>query len=165
MDGKLAAIYIASQAQQPMQALEEAQLIPGRGIEGDRYFQRQGTFFKEPAADREVTLIESEAIEAMARECAPFSAAESRRNLVTRGVRLNHLVGREFQIGTVRLKGLRLCHPCAHLTKLTGKQVLVGLAGRGGLRAQVLNQGTIRVGDCVYISEEAGEKSVYAVPI
>ena len=145
-----------------MQSLEQARLVPGRGVEGDRYFSSQGTFFREPAADREVTLIEAEAIERMARECAPFTAAESRRNLVTRGVALNDLVGQDFRIGSVRLHGLRLCHPCAHLTKLTGKQVLIGLAGRGGLRAQVLNEGTIRVGDRVSVGNE---ESAYAVPI
>src|SRR5688572_15293649 len=162
MEGKLAGIYVSAKPRQPMQELEEARLIPGRGVEGDRYFARQGTFFKAPAPDREVTLIESEAIQAMARDCAPFTAPESRRNLVTSDVRLNELVGREFQIGEVRLKGLRLCHPCAHLTKLTGKQVLVGLAGRGGLRAQVLTEGTIRVGDCVSVREQ---DFAYAVPI
>lgn len=165
MHGTLAAIYISPKPKQPMQARDEARLVAGRGVDGDRYFQRQGTFFKEPAPDREVTLIETEAIDIMARECAPFTAAESRRNLVTRGIRLNDLVGREFQIGTVRLKGLRLCHPCAHLTRLSGKQVLVGLAGRGGLRAQVQNEGTIRVGDSVSTGEKAGEESAYAVPI
>jgi MOSC domain-containing protein YiiM len=149
MQGKLVGIYIAPKPKAAMQSLDEARLVPGRGIEGDRYFEKQGTFFKEPAADREVTLIEAEAVEAMARECAPITAAESRRNLVTRGIRLNDLVGEEFQVGQVRLRGLRLCHPCAHLTRLTGKQVLVGLAGRGGLRAQVLIEGTIRVGDSV----------------
>jgi MOSC domain-containing protein YiiM len=165
MDGTLVGIYISPQPRQTMQAVAKARLIPGRGVEGDRYFQHQGTFFKGPAPDREVTLIESEAVALMARDCAPFTAAESRRNLVTQGVRLNDLVGREFRVGSVRLQGLRLCHPCSHLTKLTGKQVLVGLAGRGGLRAQVLNEGTIRVGDSVYLKEEVGENSAHAVPI
>lgn len=162
MDGKLVGIYISPKPKQAMQSVEQARLVPGWGVEGDRYFERQGTFFEEPAADREVTLIEIESIEKMARECAPFTAAESRRNLVTSGVALNELVGEEFQVGAVRLRGLRLCHPCGHLTRLTGKQVLVGLAGRGGLRAQVLNEGTIRVGDCV---SKQKQESGYAVPI
>lgn len=162
MNAQLVGIYIAQEPSSAMEALPEARLIPGRGIEGDRYFNRQGTFFKEPAADREVTLIEVEAVEVMSRKCAPFTAGESRRNLVTRGIRLNDLVGEEFQIGTVRLRGIRLCHPCAHLSRLTGKQVLVGLAGRGGLRAQVLNEGTIRVGD--YVSP-IGTAATVAVPI
>jgi MOSC domain-containing protein YiiM len=160
MAGALVGIYVSPKPKQPMESLPEARLIPGRGIEGDRYFARQGTFFKEPSPDREVTLIEAEAVEAMGKQVAPFTPAESRRNLVTRGVRLNDLVGQQFRVGEVWLRGLRLCYPCAHLTKLTGKQVLVGLAGRGGLRAQVLNEGTIRVGDSVSTDEPA-----YAVPI
>ncbi len=93
-------------------------------------------------------MIEAEAIEALKRdynfELAP---GEARRNLVTRGVALNHLVGRDFQIGEVKIRGIRLCEPCDHLQRLTGREVIKGLLHRGGLRAQILTQGTIRVGD------------------
>ena len=99
---------------------------------------------------REVTLIEIEAIEALEREkniaIAPGAA---RRNVVTRGVPLNHLVGREFQVGSVRLRGTRLCEPCAYLEGLTQKGVLAGLIHRGGLRAEIVTAGTIRVEDII----------------
>ncbi|HZD93607.1 MAG TPA: MOSC domain-containing protein, partial [Candidatus Sulfotelmatobacter sp.] len=71
------------------------------------------------------------------------------RNLLTCGMALNHLVGREFQIGDVRLRGLRLCEPCGHLQKLTGKDVLKALCHRGGLRAEILSGGMIKVGEMI----------------
>jgi MOSC domain-containing protein YiiM len=93
-------------------------------------------------------LIESEAVEALRRDYEiEFEAGMSRRNIVTRGVPLNHLVGREFRVGEVVLRGLKLCEPCGHLEQLTGVRVREGLVHRGGLRAQVLNEGTIRPGD------------------
>ena len=121
--------------------------IPGVGLEGDRYALRQGTFFK-PEPDFELTLIEAEAIEALMREYnVDLAPGEARRNLVTRGIALNHLVGRDFQIGAVKAHGIRLCEPCDHLQRLTGRQLIEGLRHRGGLRAQILTPGPIRVGD------------------
>jgi MOSC domain-containing protein YiiM len=97
-------------------------------------------------------LIEIEAIEALKREKdITLVPAASRRNLVTRGVPLNHLVGREFRVGPVRLLGTRLCEPCAYLEGLTQKGVLAGLIHRGGLRADIVAGGTIRVGDLVSV--------------
>ena len=110
-----------------------------------------GTFYK-PAPDYELTLIEAEAIEALRRDYqVELAAGDARRNIVTRNVALNHLVGREFAIGDVRIRGIRLCEPCDHLQKVTGKSVIKGLLHRGGLRAQILTQGTIRVGDSVSV--------------
>ena len=79
-------------------------------------------------------------------EVAPV---ESRRNLVTRGVPLNHLVGKDFLIGGVKIHGIRLCEPCSHLQALTGRQVIKGLRHRGGLRAQILSEGLLKAGDTV----------------
>jgi MOSC domain-containing protein YiiM len=145
--GTIESIYITATATAPMLPVKEVLAIPGVGLEGDRYALRQGTFFK-PEPDFELTLIEAEAIEALQRdyhvELAPGAA---RRNLVTRGVALNHLVGRDFQIGEVKIHGIRLCEPCSHLQRITGRQVIKGLLHRGGLRAQILSQGAIRVGD------------------
>ena len=147
--GTLESIHIASAAKEPMRAVEQVVAIPGAGLEGDRYALRQGTFFK-PEPDFELTLIEAEAIEAARRDYhLELGPGNARRNLVTRGVPLNHLVGREFRIGGVRLRGLRLCEPCDHLQQLTGQSVIKGLRHRGGLRAQILTPGTIRVGDQV----------------
>ncbi len=130
-----------------MSRVDEAIARAGLGLQGDRYFQPGGN---EP--DREITLIEAEAVEALVRdEKVPFDVAESRRNVVTRGVALNHLVGREFSVGAARLEGIRLCEPCDHLQKLTRPGVLKGLLHRGGLRARIVADGPIRVGDPVVV--------------
>jgi len=145
--GTIDSIYIAPAATAPTLSVNEVLAIPGVGLEGDRYALRQGTFFK-PEPDFELTLIEAEAIEALKRDYnLELAPGEARRNLVTRGIALNHLVGRDFQIGEVKVHGIRLCEPCDHLQRLTGRQVIKGLRHRGGLRAQILTQGAIRVGD------------------
>ncbi len=132
-----------------MRAVQQAEAIPGVGLEGDRYANRQGTFYK-PEPDFELTLIEAEAIEALRREYdVELAAGEARRNVVTRGVPLNHLVGREFRIGAVKIRGIRLCEPCDHLQGLTGRPLIKGLRHRGGLRAQILSRGTICVADLI----------------
>ena len=150
-NGTVESIHIASTAEGPPQSVPQAMAVPGAGLEGDRYALKLGTFYK-PAPDHELTLIEAEAIEALRRDYrVELAAGEARRNIVTRNVPLNHLVGREFAIGDVRIRGLRLCEPCDHLQKVTGKSVIKGLLHRGGLRAQILTQGTIRVGDVVTV--------------
>jgi MOSC domain-containing protein YiiM len=122
-------------------------VLPGRGLDGDRYAAGIGTF-SDRRGRRDVSLIESEAIEAFERESRiSLSAAESRRNVLTRGVRLNDLVGHEFQVGEVRMQGLRLCEPCTHLVRLTHPQALRGLVHRGGLYAAILSEGELAVGD------------------
>ena len=146
-NGTVESIYIASAAQGPMQALAQVVAIPGAGLEGDRYATKLGTFYK-PEPDYELTLIEAEAVEALRRDYqVELAAGDARRNIVTRNVPLNHLVGREFAIGAVRIRGIRLCEPCDHLERVTGKPVIKGLLHRGGLRAQILTPGTIHVGD------------------
>jgi MOSC domain-containing protein YiiM len=145
--GNVEAIYIASAAAGPTSAVNEARAIPGVGLEGDRYALRLGTFYK-PLPDREITLIEAEAIEALKRDYdVELAPGDARRNVVTRGVALNHLVGRDFHIGEVKAHGIRLCEPCDHLQRVSGRAVIKGLLHRGGLRAQILSEGTIRVGD------------------
>jgi MOSC domain-containing protein YiiM len=147
--GIVESIHLASAAKAPTRAVDQVQAIPGVGLESDRYALQQGTFSK-PEPDFELTLIEAEAIEALKREYGvELAPGEARRNLVTRGVPLNHLVGREFQIGEVKIRGIRLCEPCSHLQTLVGRPVIKGLRHRGGLRAQILSQGVIHVGDTV----------------
>jgi MOSC domain-containing protein YiiM len=133
-----------------MRAIAEVHAIPGVGLEGDRYARQQGTFFK-PEPDYELTLIEAEAIEALSRDYGiQLAPRDARRNLVTRDVPLNHLVGKEFFIGKVKIRGIRLCEPCDHLQQLTERPgIIKGLLHRGGLRAQILTEGTIRVGQIV----------------
>ncbi len=146
--GELVSIHIAPSANRPTTSLNEVRVIAGRGLEGDRYFQGSGTYSNRPGPDREVTLIEAEAIEALKRDHGiDLAPGDLRRNLVTRGVPLNHFVGREFAVGEVTLKGVRLCEPCTHLEDLTQTGVLTGLVHRGGLRAQAIKDGTVRVGD------------------
>ena len=145
--GRLEAIYIGERKRADLHRVEEVRAVPGRGLAGDRYCQQQGTFTKPGEPDREVTLIEIEAIEALARDCGiTLEPGQARRNLVTRGVPLNHLVGREFAVGEAMLRGLRLCEPCDHLEGLTAKGVKTGLSHRGGLRAQVIREGIVRTG-------------------
>jgi MOSC domain-containing protein YiiM len=148
-EGTVISINIAPRAEAPMQSVNEALAVPGKGLEGDRYFVRQGTFYK-PQPDRELTLIEAEAIEALREDFkVEFDLSASRRNVVTRGVPLNHLVGKEFWIGEVKARGIKLCEPCSHLQRLSHPKVLPGLIHRGGLRAQILTEGMIRVGEPV----------------
>lgn len=133
-----------------MVPLAEVRAVPGRGLEGDRYFSKTGTYSRHEGADRQITLIEVEALEALERDYRiALEPGESRRNVATRGVAVNHLVGRRFRIGEVRLRGLRLCEPCSHMERLSGKPVRSGLVHRGGLRAEILTEGVIRVGDPV----------------
>jgi len=145
--GTVESIHIAAAAEGTPQSVDQATAIPGAGLEGDRYALKLGTFYK-PKPDYELTLIEAEAIEALKRDYqVELAAGDARRNIVTRNVPLNHLVGREFAIGEVRIRGIRLCEPCDHLERVTGKLVIKGLLHRGGLRAQILTPGTIHVGD------------------
>jgi MOSC domain-containing protein YiiM len=147
--GTVESIHMSAAAKGTMQPVGQAEAIPGVGLDGDRYAAKQGTFYK-PEPDYELTLIESEAVEAMRQEYEiELAPGDARRNIVTRGVPLNHLVGREFQVGEVRIRGIRLCEPCDHLQRVTGRPVIKGLRHRGGLRAQILSRGTIRVGDVV----------------
>jgi len=154
--GEVVSIHIAPEKEDPVQSVESVHAVPGRGLEGDRYFVAKGTYSDRPGPSREITLIELEAIEALARDNEiTIEPGAARRNLVTRGAALNHLVGREFRVGDVRLRGIRLCEPCAHLEALTRRGVLGGLVHRGGLRAQILTEGRIQVGDPVVPLEGA----------
>jgi MOSC domain-containing protein YiiM len=146
--GTLVAIHITPEATAPLQSVTEARLVAGKGLEGDRYFSGRGTWSTHPGSGREVTLIESEAIEALERESnLALAPAEARRNLVTRGVPLNHLVGHEFRVGEVRLRGIRLCEPCKHLEGLTKPGIREALMHRAGLRTEIVHEGVLRVGD------------------
>ncbi len=152
--GTVISIFIAPAGKAPTVSVGEARAVPGKGLEGDRYFTKLGTYSHRPGPDRELTLVESEALEALKRDYGiALEPSGSRRNVVTRGVPLNHLVGREFRVGAISLRGLRLCEPCEHLESLTQKGVKRGLVHRGGLRAQILTEGTIRVGDPVEIEK------------
>ncbi|MEO8285947.1 MAG: MOSC domain-containing protein [Chloroflexota bacterium] len=149
-EGKVVSINIAPAATAPMLSVSEVRAIAGEGLEGDRYAKKEGTFSKLTGTGREVTLIEVEAVLALGNEYGvELKPGDARRNIVTEGVALHHMVGREFNVGEVTLRGMRLCEPCSHLEKLTEKGAMRGLIHRGGLRAEIVTGGTIRVGDSV----------------
>ena len=143
-------INIASDAEGPMRPVPEVLAVEGRGLEGDRYFSKSGTYSKTEGTGRQVTLIEEESVLALARDYkVEMEPKDVRRNIVTRGVSLNHLVGREFRVGEVVLRGMRLCEPCTHMEAVSGKLARPGLVHRGGLRCDIVRGGLIRVGDHV----------------
>ena len=153
MPGEVISIHIAPKAEAAPVAVAEVNAVPGKGLKGDRYAEKIGTWSDTPGTGREVTLIESEQIEALEREFGVrLAPGESRRNITTRGVALNDLVDKEFRVGDVVLRGMRLAEPCAHLQRLIGQEAaLKGLVHRGGLRCDIVSGGTIRVGDVVAV--------------
>lgn len=146
--GRVVSLHVADRAEAPIKAINEVTAVAGRGLEGDRYFTSSGTYSNDPGDGRHVTLIESEAIDALSRDYhVVLDPGLARRNIVTLGIALNHLVGRDFRIGNVIVRGTRLCEPCVHLEKLTQPGTLRGLIHRGGLRAEILVGGILRIGD------------------
>ena len=154
-EGRVEAIYISEDAAQPLHAVDKIKAVPGVGLEGDRYFHKRGTFSHKPATGRDVTLIEIETIEALRRAGLDIDPGDPRRNIVTRDVPLNHLVGRRFKVGDATLEGMRLCEPCSHLTKLTSKEIFNGLVHRGGLRAEIVEGAELRPGDAIQPIDQA----------
>jgi MOSC domain-containing protein YiiM len=145
--GVVERIYIGTEATRPMTERSEVRALEGQGLEGDRYAEGRGTFSNKPATGRHVTLVEAEALEAVAKT-KEIGFDVTRRNIVTRGVPLNHLVDTEFTVGEVVLRGMRLCEPCGHLNRLAGDEELkTAFLHRGGLRAEIVKGGNIRVND------------------
>lgn len=148
--GHVEGIYLAPVTEAPCEPVERARFVAGRGPEGDRKFRPEGSDPYEPGAGRDITLIEAEAVEGLASDTGiELGPGDARRNVVTRGIGLNDLVGKPFRVGSVRCVGVELCEPCRHLESLTQPGVLRGLVGRGGLRADVVAGGEIAVGDSV----------------
>ena len=146
--GELLHLHIAPRASAPMEALAEARLTAGIGIEGDRYATRLGTYSQRHHIDRQATLIEVETLEALARDRKlDLAPHEHRRNMTTRGVPLNHLVGRYFRVGSCVLYGGRLNVPCVHLESVVGRKVFKPLINRSGLNCRIIVGGVVRMGD------------------
>jgi MOSC domain-containing protein YiiM len=146
MAGRVLEINISAQESVLPAPVDSVEVLPGQGPRGDRYF------LEEPGErnGKDLTLIAAEALEALREEAGiELSAAESRRNVLTRGIDLNELVGKRFKVGEVECLGRLLNEPCTHLESLTQPGVLRGLVHRGGLRADVLRGGRIRIGDPV----------------
>ncbi len=148
--GRLEHIHITARGSGAMTRLAEARLVAGKGIEGDRYLLGTGTYSMKPGPDRQVTLIEREVLDALARDHGiELTPEQHRRNLTVSGVPLNHLIGQRFQVGPVLLETVRLNQPCKYLEKMTGKAVYLPLLNRSGLNCRVIEGGTIRPGDLV----------------
>ena len=159
--GQVLSIFIRRDPGEPVSELDQVLAVPGKGLQGDYYFAGIAPKGVEPS--RELTLIEKETLDALeADHNITLNPGDTRRNLITENVPLNHLIGKEFQVGEVTLKGIRLCEPCAHLADLTQDQVLPALVHRGGLRAQILTEGVIRVGDPIaYLESVLTEEVIH----
>jgi MOSC domain-containing protein YiiM len=138
MAGLVEGIFFGAVREAPLERVESVRVRAGAGIEGDRF------------GHKDLTLFEAEAIEHLKAEAGiELAPNETRRNVMTRGVALNELLGHRIRIGAVEAFVTELCHPCSHLQKLTQPGVLRGLVDRGGLNADVLTDGAIRVGDAI----------------
>lgn len=149
LQGTVEAIALAGRATGGVRLVDHAKAIAHCGLDGDRYAAKAGTFTPADDTSRgyDLTLIEAEVLDDLTlADGSRLGYAEARRNVVTRGIDLNALVGRRFRVGGVECLGQRLCEPCAHLERLTTKGALRGLIHRGGLRADVLTDGEIRTG-------------------
>jgi hypothetical protein len=150
--GEVEAIALAEEATGPMRQVDQARALAGRGLDGDRYAAKAGTFTpnNDIARGYDLTLVEAEVLDQLGLpEGGKIGYADARRNVITRGIDLNALVGRRFRVGDVECLGQRLCEPCAHLERLTTKGVLRELIHRGGLRADVLTDGQISTGAAI----------------
>ena len=145
MPGRVEGIFITPDRGSMPEPVESVRALAGRGLEGNRYF-----FEADAPPGRAITLIAAEAVEAMEREHGiSLEARATRRNVVTRGVDVNGLVGKRFRVGAVECEGVELCEPCAHLESMTKPGIIKGLVHRGGLNADILSDGEISVGDAV----------------
>lgn len=148
--GKVEGIYICPKRGEPTVLIEQAHVVPGMGIEGDRYFTRHRTTNPASKLGQEITLIEMEAIEAICHEDGVIiTPGQTRRNIITRGISLNDLVDRSFRIGAIQLRGIRLCEPCNYLASRTDPRILHSLVHRGGLRAEIITEGIIHINDII----------------
>jgi hypothetical protein len=143
--GTIEGIWIAPAAGEPAQLVNTVLALAGRGLDGDRHVAGTGTF-PSGLPGSSLTLIEAEVCDSFT---PPLQASEHRRNVVTRGISLNGLVGREFTLGAARCRGMRLCEPCRVIVRYAGRPILRPLIHGGGLRADILNDGTLSVGDPV----------------
>ena len=149
-EGRVEGIFLTAEHGELPADVDSVRALAGKGLEGNRYFFADGS-----APDGQaLTLIAAEAVEALEREHGiALHPAETRRNVLTRGIDVNALVGRRFRVGDVECLGVELCEPCLHLQSLTRPGIIDDLVHRGGLNADILTTGTIAVGD------EVGEVS------
>lgn len=148
--GLVRGLHLAPRSFLPMRNCDELTLIAGHGVEGDRYAMATGFYSDKPEEGRQLTLFEEETLEALARDHGiELKPEEHRRNVTTRGVPLNHLVGRRFRIGEAVVEATRLSFPCKHIEEMTGKPIFNPLLNRSGLNTKILRGGIVRIGDVI----------------
>ena len=154
--GSVGALFITDRMSAPMKKVQQLNTLTGRGIEGDRYFLGTGTYSKKPEPGRQVTLIKSEVLESLqAKFEITVKPEESRRNVLTRGIEINDLIGTEFFVGTVRLRAHRLTQPCRYLENLLAQPGLYEkLWDDGGISCEILSDGIIKKGDVITASPD-----------
>lgn len=146
--GVVESIHIGSARRAVLDCVDAVEAVEGRGLAGDRYCDGTGTWSKHPdQSGKQVTLVEAEVVSELLADGLITSASGTRRNIITRSVDLEGLIGRRFRIGGAILLGIRAAHPCAYLESLGRRGLREALAGRGGLRADVVAGGRIAVGD------------------
>jgi len=131
------AIHIGPEDAGSLASVESVRAVAGQGLEGDRNFRAGGA-----KPGQALTLVEAENVEGVG-----LGVGETRRNLTTRGVRLNDLVGKNFKVGEVECYGVELCEPCEHLQSMTRPGIIKDMVHRAGINADILTDGVIRVGD------------------
>ncbi len=153
-NGSVVALFIVDHRAAPMKKVEQLYALAGRGIEGDRYFLGTGTYSKKPEPGRQVTLIKSEVLESLKDKFEiTVKPEESRRNILTRGIEINNLIGTEFYVGPVRLRAHRITQPCLYLEKLLDQPGLYQeLWDNGGISCEILSEGIIKEGDIITTS-------------
>lgn len=146
MKGIVRAICIGVEAGAPMQEVSEVEAVAGQGLKGDRYATGEGSFNKDNQGSRQVTFMN-----AIFFKGSGFEFTDSRRNIFVEGVELMWLIGREFQVGAARFRGVKYCDPCQRPSKLSGKSKSFKSTffDRGGLIAEVIETGVIKVSDAV----------------
>jgi MOSC domain-containing protein YiiM len=154
LSGRVTGLFTCAAENRPMTAHDHIEAIAGLGLFGDRYALGTGFYSARPlpGGARELTLIEEESLAAiLAASGIELTPVECRRNVVTRGIELDVLIGKRFTVGPVLCEGVRSCPPCAHLEELTGKNVMKPMAARGGLRANIVSGGPIAIGDEIVV--------------
>lgn len=150
MSGTVVEIYIAERSGQPMRAMPAVEGAAGRGLIGDRHCRAVDAPHSSEADLHNISLVEAEVLDSLRVDHnIELAGAETRRNFVTRDVRLHALIGRQFRLGGLLCEGVEVCQPCVHVQQRVGKPILRPLAHRGGLRARILASGSVRVGDAV----------------
>jgi MOSC domain-containing protein YiiM len=133
----VAAIHLGEAEKSALRPVDSVRAVAGKGLEGDRYFFEGGA-----ERGRALTLVEEQAVEDVG-----LQAGATRRQVTTRGVNLNDLIGKRFRVGEVECYGVELCEPCSHLELMTRPGIMRELVHRAGINADILTDGTISVGD------------------